>query len=106
MYKSIILACGILLSSNATAFNWEESDKQKHIAVSTGIATLTYGATNSAWMSMGACVGAGLAKELYDKHDYGEFSSSDMQANAIGCGVGMALGYLLFDSKNGLSFKF
>jgi len=29
-----------------------------------------------------------------------------MQANAVGCGIGMALGYLLFDSKNGLSFKF
>lgn len=106
MYKAIVMACSLLLASNANAFDLNESDKQKHMAVSTSIATLTYGATDSAWMSMGACVGTGLAKELYDEQNDGHFSSGDMQANAVGCGIGMALGYLLFDSKNGLSFKF
>lgn len=91
---------------NVAAIDWHEEDKQKHLAVSTSIATITYGVTESAWASLGACLGAGLAKELYDQQDYGTFSSKDMQANAIGCGIGMAAGYVLFGSKQGFSIKF
>lgn len=101
MFKAVLFTCGLLVAGNASAVDWREKDKQQHLTVSTGIAAITYGATNSAWVSFGACIGAGLAKELYDQQDYGEFSSEDMQANAIGCGIGMALGYALFGKKHG-----
>lgn len=99
MFKAALFTFSLAFATSASAIDWEEKDKQQHLSVSTGIATITYGATNSAWVSFGACIGAGLAKELYDQQDYGEFSSEDMQANAIGCGIGMALGYALFGTK-------
>lgn len=106
MFKAMVFSLGLLIATSTQALDFREKDKQQHLTVSTGIATLTYGATQSAWMSFGACIGTGLAKELYDQHDYGKFSTEDMQANAIGCGIGMALGYALFGSKQGFSVRF
>lgn len=106
MFKPFIIACGLLISFNASAIDWKAQDKQKHLTVSTGVATITYGVTESAWASFGACIGAGLAKELYDQQDYGKFSSEDMKANAIGCGIGVAVGYMFFGSKSGFSVRF
>lgn len=106
MFKKMAIILLMLSASQASALDWKEKDKQQHLTVSTGIATLTYGATGSPWASFGACIGAGLAKELYDQQDYGTFSADDMQANAIGCGIGMGLGYLFFGSKQGFSVRF
>lgn len=107
MFKPFVFGLMMVFASQVSAVGWHQKDKQQHLTVSTGIATLTYGATNSAWASFGACIGVGLAKELYDQQDYGKFSSEDMQANAIGCGIGMVLGYALFGSKNsGFSVRF
>ena len=83
MPKKFVFILGMVFSLNAHAIDWKEKDKQQHFSVSTGIATFTYGVTESAWASLGVYLGAGLAKELYDQQSYGKFSSQDVNYPAL-----------------------
>ncbi len=100
-YQCLIFTLMMAFVSQACALDWKESDKQLHFTVSSGISAVVYRATGSAWSSLGVCLGAGFAKELD-----GKFSLEDMQADAIGCGVGLAVGYLFFGDVRGLSVRF
>lgn len=104
--KHFTMALCLLFAASSNAMDLGESDKQLHLTTSAGIASITYQLTESAWASAGACIVSGFAKELYDKHDYGRFSPEDMQANAIGCGIGLAIGYLFRGNSRGLTIQF
>ncbi len=86
----------IFLTSQLTfAANLREQDKQKHLAVSAGIATISYSAfraadfnkTSSAILSFILAMGAGHIKEHSDPF----YDEQDMQANAAGASLGLIL---------------
>ena len=85
---------------------YEESDKQKHFAVSAAIGFASsnvahyYGLDNhySFWVGLGAVFIVGLGKELYDSRNGGSgFDMRDMTANMLGGTVGSIPIFVIYE---------
>lgn len=90
--KSFLITILLLLSSNAFAI---DEDKQKHLAVSAVIGAGSTLIFDDYRYSLGLCLSAGIAKEVYDHYDYGEFDEKDLMYDAIGCGLGVLTGEVI-----------
>ena len=106
--KIMVIITMLLMVQNALAVDLGQSDKQKHIAVSTAISSTIKSYTGNNSYAFVGCLATGAMKEVYDStQDNNRFDEEDMLANLIGCGVGLPIGTLgnkvLF---NGQSLKF
>lgn len=66
-------------------------DKKLHFGAGLGIALLVGIVSFVPWYGLVAGVLAGIAKEVYDWHDYGKFDVKDMIATWIGALVGFGI---------------
>lgn len=84
--KNILLAF-ILLTASAFSQAGIEEDKLMHFSISFGIGA-AFGMLYSPQKACAISLIPGLAKEIYDKLDYGLFSFEDIVADAIGGCIG------------------
>lgn len=88
MNRSILAFLFMLLPFPSHAFDSDESDKQRHIALTALIFGSAYVITEDATTSALIAFGAGLAKELYDDRNGHGIDPQDLEANAVGVGIG------------------
>ncbi len=104
------LTCALLLLLSFPAWSkplLRESDKQKHFIVSAAIASSVHLYTNNWKKAAGACLAAGVGKEIYDKIDYGRFDKRDIAADVLGCAAGLAFSNLgIHRDYIGVKFSF
>lgn len=81
----------MMAPSFALSSEYLDIDKQAHFLAGYAIESVVFDATDSRVASMSAACGAGIAKELYDRHDYGVFDEKDAIATCVG---GMLGGYI------------
>lgn len=91
--RSLVAVILITVSVNQSyAVDYRQEDKQKHLAATTGISSITYGIsrgykaskTKSFFLAMGVSLGVGVAKELSDPI----VDEEDLQADLLGAVVG------------------
>lgn len=82
----------LLLSNPSYAI---DNDKQLHLGLSTAIGYSTNYFIDNNLVKIGACVGVGLAKEVYDEIDYSGFSREDLVYDTIGCTIGVLTGDII-----------
>jgi hypothetical protein len=98
-FNSCLLALILTLLSTNSAFavNFRQEDKQKHLAATTGISSVTYlvsrqnnlTKTQSFFLAVGTAFAVGMAKEATDPfvdHD-------DLVANLAGSGLGALMSF-------------
>jgi hypothetical protein len=79
----------IFVSSNASALDMRQSDKQLHFAVSYGATLTMYHFTKNKWIAGLSTLGVGALKELLDKDKTDSWD--DLSADALGVGLGIAV---------------
>ncbi len=84
----LFIFISILLWSSTTSAEIQY-DKKMHALGSMGLGAATQFVFDDQRVSWGVCMGAGLAKELYDEHSYGGFDEKDLLADTIGCAAGI-----------------
>lgn len=84
--RNILLAFALLVTSSFSQAGLEE-DKLMHFSISFGIGA-SFGALYSPQKACAISLIPGIAKEIYDKLDYGLFSFEDIVADAIGGCIG------------------
>ena len=84
--NNFLIALLLLLSSSVSQAGIEE-DKLMHFSISFGIGA-SFGMLYSPQKACAISLIPGLAKEIYDKLDYGLFSFEDIVADAIGGCIG------------------
>ncbi len=89
MHRFTLVALLTLLPVTSHAFDSDESDKQRHIALSALIFGTSYMITEDATTSALIAFGTGLAKELYDDRNGHGIDPQDLEANAVGIGIGI-----------------
>lgn len=85
----------LLLSSASMAHadDWRGPDKAKHLQVSFAAGLLASLPTNDAGKAFALAMAPGLLKELHDARRGGSgFSGKDLAADALGAGLGVAVG--------------
>jgi len=91
----LVFSSGLFANAANEGF-FSQDDKQAHMAVSTltaGVATLFFekngfSESESSWLGWAASMFVGVAKEVYDQKNGGEFDMKDIAADGIGAALG------------------
>jgi hypothetical protein len=94
------LSIGLLLvitQSIAHSSDYSDTDKRAHFLGGHVIESVVYDATDSRVYSLGAACGAGVAKELYDRRDYGLFDEKDAVSTCVGGVIGSLINVTILE---------